>query len=171
MDWIASDDELWDDVIELQNTADAAMFGRVNFQGFEDYWRSGAANQASSKHETEHAQWLDQATKIVFSRTLEKVDWKHTLLIKDHIAEEVAKLKQQPGKNIILFGGAGIASTLMKQGLIDEYHINVNPVVLGRGKPLFKDLKDKISLKLIKSKVFKSGVVALQYASDNDNRS
>ena len=166
MDWIASDDELWDDVMELQSTADAALFGRVNYQGFEDYWRSGAVNQASSKPEIEHAQWLNQSTKIVFSRTLDKVDWPNTRIVKDHIAEEIANLKQQPGKNIILFGGADIAAAFMKLGLIDEYRINVNPVVLGRGKPLFQDLHDKINLKLVESKVFKSGVVALHYAAD-----
>lgn len=163
MDWIASDDEGWDDVMELQSTSDAAMFGRVNFEGFESYWRSGAANQASSNAEVEHAKWLNQSTKIVFSRTLEKVEWPNTLIVKDHIAEKITKLKQQPGKNLILFGGADIAATLMKQGLIDEYRININPTVLGQGKPLFANVNRQMPLKLLQSKTLKSGVVVLRY--------
>ncbi len=114
MDWIASDDEIWDDVLELQNTADTALFGRVNYEGFESYWRASAENPASTKAELEHAQWLDHSTKIVFSKTLDKVEWKNTRIVKDNIAEEITKLKQQLGKHLLLFGGAGIASTFMQ---------------------------------------------------------
>jgi dihydrofolate reductase len=138
----------------------------VNYQGFESYWPTVAANPSSTKSEVEHAQWLDGSTKIVFSKTLEKVKWKNTRIVREHIAEEIAKIKHQPGKNLLLFGGASIASTFMKQGLIDEYRININPVVLGSGKPLFADLRERINLKLLESKMFKSGVVALTYVSD-----
>jgi dihydrofolate reductase len=168
MDWIGSDDEIWDDFIALQNTADTALYGRVNYQGAEGYWQSGAVQQATSKGEVEHAHWLAQATRIVFSRTLEKVAWPDTRIIKDHIAEAIANLKQQPGMNMILFGGADIAATFTQQGLIDEYRIYVNPVVLGGGKPLFKAHQDKLNLKLLETKAFKSGVAALRYSAPGD---
>lgn len=167
MDWIVSDQAGWDDVIVLQNTADTALFGRVNFEGFEGYWRAGAVNQASTKSEVEHAHWLENATKIVFSRTLEKTDWAHTRIVRDHIAQEIATLKQQPGKNMILFGGAGIASAFTDAGLIDEYRVNVNPVILGGGKPLFKNIDSQRKLKLIDSKASPSGVVTLRYATES----
>jgi dihydrofolate reductase len=170
MDWIASDDEIWDDFIALQNTADTALYGRVNYQGAEGYWQSGAVQQATSKGEVEHAQWLAQATRIVFSRTLEQVAWPDTRIINGHITEEITELKQQPGKNMILFGGADIAANFAEQSLIDEYRIYVNPVVLGGGKPLFRANEDKLNLKLLETKTFRSGVVALRYAPAENSR-
>jgi dihydrofolate reductase len=164
MDWIGSGDDIWADVIALQNTADTALFGRVNYQGAEGYWQSGAVRQATSKAEMEHAGWLADSTRIVFSRTLDRVEWPNTRIVKDHIAEEMTRLKQQPGKNMILFGGADIAAAFMRHGLIDEYRIYVNPVVLGGGTPLFKASMDKLNLKLLEAKAFQSGIVALRYA-------
>jgi dihydrofolate reductase len=102
--------------------------------------------------------------KIVFSKTLEKVEWKTTRIVKDHIAEEILRMKQEPGRDMVLLGGAGLASTFMNLGLIDEYHLIVNPLVLGGGKPLFKDVKERHKLKLINAKTFKSGKVVLHYS-------
>jgi dihydrofolate reductase len=166
MEWITSADDAWENVLALQDRADTALFGRVNFEGFEAYWASEAAQQSTSKGEKEHAQWLSSADKIVFSKTLEKVDWSGTRIIKDNLAREINKLKQQPGKDMILFGGAEIASAFMREGLIDEYIVNVNPIILGQGKNLFQDLRDKINLKLVNSKVSKSGVAMLHYAAE-----
>jgi len=97
---------------------------------------------------------------------LKKVEWKNTRLVKENISEEILKMKQQPGKNIVVVGGAGIAQTFMKLGLIDEYRIIVHPVILGKGKSLFKDIKDRINLKLLETKKFNSGSVGLSYRSD-----
>jgi uncharacterized protein YndB with AHSA1/START domain len=96
------------------------------------------------------------------------VNWKNTRLIKDNIADEILKLKKQPGKDILIYGSASIVSTLMNLGLIDEYHLFVNPIVLGKGIPLFKDLKDIHKFKLIKVKTLKSGVVALHYSKGSE---
>ncbi len=163
MDWIVVDDEVWKDVIDLQNTADTALFGRVNYQGFESYWPSAAAIPSSTTYEIEHANWLNNSLKIVFSRTLEKTAWKNTRIIRENIADEIVKMKQQPGRNLLLFGGAGIASTFIYLGLIDEYRINVDPVVLGSGTPLFKEIKDRINLKLLETKTFNAGIVGVHY--------
>jgi dihydrofolate reductase len=91
------------------------------------------------------------------------VEWNNTTLIKDNIAEEVSKLKQQPGKDLVIFGSPGLSRDLMRLGLIDAYRLTVNPVILGRGIPLFQGLEDQINLKLVNSKTFNSGVVALHY--------
>jgi len=99
----------------------------------------------------------------VFSRTMKKVDWQNTRIVKSRIGEEIAELKKQPGKNLILFASPGLAPTLMNLNLIDEYWFNVNPIILGKGVPLFKDLRDMHLLKLLESKTYKQGVVNLHY--------
>ncbi len=104
------------------------------------------------------------------STTLEKVGWQNTFLIKDNLAAEITRIKQQPGQDFVLIGSPGLAQTFMKLGLIDEYWININPVVLGSGIPLYKGLDSKLDLKLIESKKFEGGVVALRYAyAPNEN--
>ena len=110
---------------------------------------------------------MNRLPKIVFSRTLQKAEWNNTRLIKDNIAEEISKLKQQPGKDIALFGSANLLSTLIPMGLIDEHRIMVNPVVLGSGTPLFQGIKDKLNLKLLRTRTFRSGNVLLYYQPDN----
>jgi dihydrofolate reductase len=163
LNWISIDEEIEKYVKDILSNVDTVMFGRVTYQGMESYWPTVPANPASTKHEIDHAQWLENTSKIVFSKSLEKVEWNNTRLIKENIAEEIAKLKQQPGKDIIIIGSPGIAHTFMQLGLIDEYRINVNPVVIGSGVPLFKDIQDRINLKLANVKTLNSGVVGLHY--------
>jgi len=154
LDWHAWDDEMEKYADDLLSTVDAILLGRVAYQLLASYWPSSTDTIASK---------MNNLPKIVFSKTLEKVEWKNSRLVKENIAEEMSKMKQQPGKDLVLFGGAGIASTFIKLGLIDEYRIIVNPVVLGRGNPLFKGLKDKLNLKLLKTKTYSSGNVILYY--------
>jgi dihydrofolate reductase len=164
LDWaMKEDEETWRYVFDLQRSSDTLLLGRVMYPAFEKYWLAAPANPSSTKNEIEYARLADKMQKIVFSRTLEKVGWKSTRIVKDHIAEEIQRMKQQPGMNMVLLGGAGLVSTFMKLGLIDEYRLIVNPIVLGGGKPLFKDVKERHSLKLIKTKTFKSGKVVLHY--------
>jgi dihydrofolate reductase len=116
-----------------------------------------------------HARFLDKATKIVVSRTLERIAWnnaQNTVLIKDHIAEEINTIKQQPGKDLWFLGSPTLAQTFMQLDLIDEYRININPTTLGRGKALFAGVTRPFPLKLLESKAFQSGVVALRYEPD-----
>src|SRR5437762_1479573 len=149
LDWITVDEEVWREVIELQSTADAALFGRVNYQGFESYWPTVPTNPNASPNELEHARWLEQTPKYVFSTTLEQVTWKNTRIVTENIAEEIANLKQQSGKNLLFFGGASLAQIPVREGLIDEYRLLVNPVVLGQGSRLFQDVPERIPLKLV----------------------
>lgn len=112
--------------------------------------------------------WLDNAPKIVFSRTLEKVEWQNSRLVKDNIAEEISTLKQQPGKDMLNMNSASIVQTFMRLGLVDEYQISVHPVILGSEKPLFKDLDERRKLRLLKTKAFNTGVVELHYQSERN---
>lgn len=171
MDWLPpfNDEELWKDLHEEMwnqlNSADTLLLGRVTYQIWEKYWPAAATNPSSTKNDVKFSHFADETQKIVFSKTLEKVEWKNTRLIKGNIAEEIMKMKQQPGKNMVVAGGAGIAQTFMKLGLIDEYLITVHPVILARGKPLFKHLSDRHPLRLLETRTFSNGVVLLHYQS------
>jgi dihydrofolate reductase len=147
----------------LLNNVGTALFGRVAYEAFAKYWPAAATNPSSPKNEVQFAHWIEKTPKVVFSKTLEKAEWKNSKLIRENLAEEVVKLKQEADKDLLLFGGANIASEFMKLGLIDTYRINVYPIVLGNGKPLFQGIKDKFNLKAVKTKTFDSGVIGLHY--------
>lgn len=166
LDWIAYDDELEQYAHSLHATTDAVIWGRRTYELMAGYWLTVPGNPASTPAELEHARWLDDATKIVVSRTLDRVEWNdapNTVLIKDNIADEINRFKQQPGKDIWFLGSVMLAQTFMRLDLIDEYRLNINPTVLGRGKPLFAGLTRDFPLKLLDAQTLKSGVVALRY--------
>ena len=154
IDWFVTDEEFGQYILEMGKSIDTILFGRVTYQMMAQYWPSSKEPEAPM---------MNDLPKIVFSRTLDKVEWKNSRLAKGNVAEEVAKLKQQPGKDIAMFGSANLASTFMRLGLIDEYRIFINPVVLGRGNPMFKDTKDRTALKLLKAQPFRSGNLLLYY--------
>jgi len=106
---------------------------------------------------------MNSCPKVVFSRTLQSVDWSNTRLVNGDVAEEVEKLKAQPGKNMVIYGSGAIVSTLAAAGLIDEYRIFVAPILLGSGLPLFRDIQRRISLELLETRSFGSGLVLLRY--------
>lgn len=163
MDWIVYNDEVEKYSHDLHATTDAAIYGRVTYQMMEGYWPSVLTNPASTKPELEHARWYDNATKIVISRTLTSDPAKKTRVIGDNIAEEITRIKQESGKNLWLLGSPRAAQTFMQLGLIDEYRINVNPVILGSGRPLFGNLGKQLHLNLVESRMLKGGVAALRY--------
>jgi dihydrofolate reductase len=163
LDWHIVDEEFNQYAIDLLSKVDALLFGRVTYQLMADYWPAAATNPATPKSDLEIADKMNNLPKIVFSKTLQKVEWKNTRLVKENIAEEISKMKEQPGKDMVIFGSGSIVSTFMQHGLIDEYRIIVNPIILGNGNPLFKGIKDKHNLKLLKTKVLGSGVVILYY--------
>ncbi|MBA3823157.1 MAG: dihydrofolate reductase [Ktedonobacterales bacterium] len=167
MDWIGYSDEMERYSHELHRSTDAAIYGRVTYQMMESYFPALLNDPASQAGDLAHARWLDAATKIVFSRTLESVQWQPSLLIHDHIAEEVAKLKQQPGKDIWLIGSPSLAHTFMELDLIDEYRFTINPMILGSGKKFFGGLPHSLPLKLVDTTVFQNGVTALRYVPAN----
>jgi dihydrofolate reductase len=140
--------------IEQLKSAEMLLFGRVTYQGMADYWTTAKG---------EIADFMNGLPKVVFSQTLEKAEWNNTRLVKENAAEEVADLKQQPGRNMFIFGSANLCSTLMQHDLIDEYRLCLTPVVLGEGNPLFKPSPERMKLKLLEARPLKSGGVILRY--------
>jgi dihydrofolate reductase len=163
MSWITMDDEIFEDAIALASTTDAALYGRTTFQMMESYWPTVLKSDTATKNERQHAEWVENINKIVFSTSMKKAEWNNTRLIAKNIKEEVIKLKRQGGKNMMIFGSPRLTHSFMQMGLIDEYRINLNPVVLGEGIPLFINLSDRTNLKLINAKTFEAGVVGLHY--------
>lgn len=138
---------------------DTILFGRVTYQLMAGYW-------LTAKPETDNPRIIEamnKLRKIVFSRKLKSVDWNNSRLMKGDVALEVAKLKAQPGKDMVIYGSGSIVSVLAAAEMIDEYRIFVAPVVLGSGKPLFRDITNRFSLKLQETRTFGEGLVLLQY--------
>ncbi len=161
-DWAEPGLELHQYFNDLERETGAHLYGRRLYE-IMDYWRTADTNPASTAVEVEFARLWQQVPTIVFSNTLEHVEG-NARLVKDNIAEEVAKLKAQPGKDMVL-GGAGIGATFMKLGLIDEYWLCIYPVVVGSGKPFFTALNAKIDLQLVETRIFPGGCVFLRYQS------
>ena len=157
IDWHHADEEWEDYSVETLSGAGTLLFGRKTYEGFAAFWPT---------QEGEVARLLNEIEKVVFSTTLDAATWQHTRLVREHVPEAVAELKSQPGKPIIVFGSADFAATLMQHNLIDEYRIAVNPVVLGSGTPLFKGYTGRRELRLLGTRIFRSGIAELRYAAD-----
>lgn len=127
------------------------------------YWPSVPSDPSASPYERDHAEWIEKTAKVVFSTTLKNVEWNNSRLVKENVEEEIKRLKQQPGQDIVILGSPRFAHTLMQLGLIDEYKITVSPIVIGSGLPLFQGVQEKINLKLIENKTFDSGAIGLVY--------
>jgi dihydrofolate reductase len=159
LDWHLVGREFNEYARDLLDSFDTLVFGRVTYQLMASYWRTAII---SDPVEVQIAERLNTLPKVVFSRTLKKVEWKNSRLATGGVAEEIRKMKEQPGKDIGI-GGTSLVAVLAPLGLIDDYRILVVPVVLGTGKPLFKDIKKSISLKLRETRTFGSGLVLLAY--------
>ncbi len=160
-----ADDEIHQHYNELLNNADTILFGRITYQLMENYWPSVVKNPTGNKPMDEFAVLIDNISKIVFSRTLKNVDWKNTKLKKEVIKEKVLELKQSRngGRKNILVGSPSLIAALTQLELIDEYQLCVHPIILGSGLQLFKNVKDRVNLKLLKTKTFDCGAVTLYY--------
>lgn len=163
INWHMVNDEFNKYAIDFLKTVDTILFGRVTYQMFENYWPAAITNPETSKDDLVIAHLIDDANKIVFSRTMDKTGWKNTKLMKEVDAEEIRKMKEQPGKDMVVYGSGMVVSELARLGLVDEYRLFVAPIVLGSGKLLLKDLKKEMKLKFIESKPLSNGVVLLCY--------
>jgi dihydrofolate reductase len=161
--WISITEDLFDYVEQRIGTTDSALYGRVTYQMMESYWPTAADQPNATRHDIEHSRWYKQATKIVLSRTMQGKNLPNTKIISSDLADEITRLKQGAGSDILMFGSPTATHALMAENLIDEYWLFVNPILLGQGVPLFKGIKNRTTLKLVTSKVFPSGVVCLQY--------
>jgi len=161
--WIAYDADLASHAKEILSTADTVIWGRSTYQMMHNYWPSMLSNPEASEHERKHAEWIEKTKKIVFSTTLDTVEWNNSRLVKDHVEEEINKLKQKQGKDMVILGSPRFAHYLMQLDLIDEYKITISPVLIGSGLPLFQGIQEKTNLKLIENKTFTSGAIGLHY--------
>ena len=166
IDWSAPDEELHRFHNQQTREMGAHLYGRRLYEVM-TYWETADENPSAPEHELEFARIWKATPKIVFSKTLETVEGNATL-VRDSVAEEVAKLKEQPGKDLAV-GGAGLASTFIKLGLIDEYRLFLSPVVLGGGTPYFPALDERINLELVETKTFGSRVVYVRYRHVQDS--
>jgi dihydrofolate reductase len=161
MDWMSMN---WDDVLinyvtELTNSVDTIVLGKNLATGFIPHWKNVASNPDDPQHEA--GKIFSTLPKIVFSTRLDKSEWENTTIAKN-IVEDIGELKNQEGKDIIAYGGAQFVSGLIQHDLIDEYHLFINPVLLGNGMPVFKGVEKK-KLELVKTTVSASGIVVLCY--------
>ncbi len=162
MDWVLDNfnEEMGKEISDQQSTTDTLLLGRLTYQLFADYWPTKTLDDDPA------ADHMNKTAKIVFSKTLESAPWgkwNNARVVKGNIAEEIHKLKQQPGKDMAIIGSASIVQAFTNLGLIDVYRLMVHPVVLGSGKPLFKNIRDRRKLELIRTMAFTNGVVLLDY--------
>jgi len=158
------DDENLEYFTHLMRDVDLQVFGRKTYQLMVPYWPEVAKDPSNTKADIEFARAFSSINKIVFSRSLDRAEDKNTRIVRTNLRDEMLKLKQEQGKNILV-GGVSIPSQLIELGLVDEYRFVIGPVIAGEGRRLLEDVspRERLRLKLVESKVFKSGCVALRY--------
>jgi dihydrofolate reductase len=159
-----ADDETHEYFTHLLREVDLLVFGRITYQLMVPFWPEVARNQSMTKASNEFARTFDSIDKIVFSRSLDSAEDKNTRVIRTNLHDEIVRLKQEQGKNILV-GGVNVPSQLIELGLVDEYRFVVGPIVAGEGRRLLEgvSLRERLQLKLVESKILKSGCVALRY--------
>jgi dihydrofolate reductase len=163
MDWINLDGAMFDFIATMTDQADTALYGRVTYEMMQSYWPKAGEKLNATKHDKEHSKWYNNVSKVVLSKTIQETGLHNTKVIGDQLSDNINKLKQQDGKNILIFGSPSASQSLLNQGLIDEFWLFVNPIILGQGVLLFKDITGTTKLKLVESKTFACGVIALHY--------
>jgi len=161
LSWHIIDDELHTHFNRLESQIDMHLYGRQLYELMAAYWPTADQDPAAQQVEVEYAEIWRSKPKVVFSSTLKQVGW-NSRLVSGDAGEEVRRLKEQPG-NYLSVGGAQLASSLTRQGLVDEFWLYYQPVVLGSGKPMFQSLQEAVRLELIDSQRFGSGVMLLKY--------
>src|SRR5271166_3746814 len=161
----SADEETHEYFTHLMRDVDLLVFGRKTYQLMVPFWPEVAKNQSMTKAENEFARTFDSINKIVFSRSLDSAEDRNTRIVRTNLHEEILKLKQEQGKNILV-GGVDVPSQLIQLGLVDEYRFVVGPTIAGEGRRLLEgvSLAEKLRLKLVEPKALKSGTVALRYS-------
>ena len=159
---MTADDEIHEHYNDVLRNADTLIYGRITYQLMESYWPTVVKNPTGNEPMDDFATIIDNISKIVYSRTLKKVDWKNSTLKKEIIKEDILDLKHQKGGNI-LAGSPSLIVALTQLGVVDEYQIAVHPTIVGSGLPLFKNIKERVDLKLLKTKTFGCGAIVLYY--------
>lgn len=155
LDWHVVEPQFFDYAAEMLGSVDTILFGRVTYEMMAAYWPAAPSDPIADK--------MNGLAKIVFSNTLPSAEWHNTTLMRGDAAREVARLKNLPGVDMVVLGSAALASSLLDAGLIDEYRVLVNPVILGGGRTLFPGMKTRMRMNLTGVRTFNSGVVMLSY--------
>jgi dihydrofolate reductase len=169
MNWIKVDEEIFDHVGKRIGETNAALYGRKTYEMMENYWPTAGDKPNASKHDIEHSAWYKKAHKIVLSKTIKEEALTSTTVVSANLADRINEIKKSPNgskEEILLFGSPTATHALIRENLIDGYWLFVNPIILGQGIPLFKDIKDKIKLSLLSTRQFTSGVTELSYSVD-----
>lgn len=169
MNWIKVDDEIFSYAGDQTDQADTAIYGRVTFDMMQADWPNAGNSPGASEHDIQHSSWYNSVQKIVVSRTLPREGLKGVSVLDANIGNRIAALKQQEGRNMLMFGSPSVAHILMDGDLIDDYWVFINPVILGSGIPLFQGIREKTALSLKWSRQFKCGVVGLHYEKNNSS--
>jgi dihydrofolate reductase len=165
-DWMTwnPDDEFWEFINSLIDSSDTILMGRKMTDEFMSHWENAVKNNPDNLF----AKKMVDTPKVVFTKTLDKSTWNNTTLAKGNLSEEIANLKKQNGKDILVYGGAGFVSSLIKEGLIDEYHLIVNPTAIGNGMTIFNSLNRMQKFSPIQAKLYSGGKTVLSYKPKND---
>jgi dihydrofolate reductase len=169
MNWIKVDQEIFDHVGKRIGEGDTALYGRVTYQMMESYWPTAGTQPNASRHDIEHSKWYSKVHKVVLSKTMKAENLANTTIISHNLADRINEIKQKhdgEGKDILLFGSPTATHALIEHNLIDGYWLFVNPIILGKGIPLFVNIRDRIKLNLLNTRQFTSGVTELNYTLD-----
>ncbi|GAA1295987.1 hypothetical protein Psi02_12020 [Planotetraspora silvatica] len=162
IDWHNVDEEFNQFAADQLAEVDTLLFGRVTYQGMASWWPTPMAKESDPVI----AEKMNGIAKLVVSTTLDSADWANTRLLRDGMADEIARLKRRPGKDIAIFGSSELTVSLLRLGLVDELRIMVAPVVLGDGRSLFGTAENRIGMELLRTRSFRSGNVLLHYRPD-----
>jgi dihydrofolate reductase len=171
INWVKVDEEIFDHVGKRISGTDTALYGRVTYEMMQNYWPRAGEEPGASKHDIDHSKWYNKAHKLVLSKTMKGAQLTNTTIIGDNLSNEINKIKQGPGSEILVFGSPTATHSLIQLNLIDGYWLFVNPIILGQGIPLFVGInpdsyRDKTKLKLLTTRQFTSGVTELNYTVD-----
>ncbi|RYZ00769.1 MAG: dihydrofolate reductase [Chitinophagaceae bacterium] len=166
MDWITVNEEIFEHVGKRIAGGDTSLYGRVTYEMMEGYWPGAGDRPGASAHDKRHARWYAQVHKVVLSRSMNGAAPENTSIISDNLPERINALKQQAGSEILVFGSPTATHSLLREHLIDGYWLFVNPVLLGRGIPLFADVAERTKLQLVTTRPFACGVTELSYVVD-----
>lgn len=167
LNWAKVDQELFEYVGKRIKKGDTALYGRTTYQMMENYWPTAGDKPNATKHDIEHSKWYNNIHKLVLSKSLQGSNLINTTIISENLADGINEIKQQTGEDILVFGSPTATHSLIEHNLIDGFWLFVNPIILGQGVPLFKNITDRINLKLLPTtRQFSNGVTELNYEVD-----
>lgn len=163
IDWVIVAEEMFDYAYQQTEASDLALYGRVTYELMQAYWPTAAEKPNATKHDIEHSTWYNKVDKVVLSKSMRGQIIPKTTIISDNALVRVEELKQQEGKDIVMFGSPGTAHQFIRHDIIDDYWLFVNPILLGKGIPLFDGTQPELKLSLVKGEILNSGLVCLHY--------